>query len=1038
VRRLVVALLLFAASLAHAGPPLPEIRVLVFSRTAAFRHQSIPAAVSALRGLALAAGWQLDATEDPAVFTDPGLAPYDAVVFLHTTGDVLDAAQQGALERFVRGRRGWVGIHSAADTEYDWPWYGGLVGAYFSSHPTPQAATLLVPDRAHPAGRALAPRSTRAEEWYDFRASPRGAVHVIATVDERSYTGGAMGADHPIAWCHEYDGGRAFYTALGHDVSAWADAALLGHVRAAVEWAAGRIPGDCSATVAGAFVRVPLVADVVAPMSLDIAPDGRVFFVQITGEVRVHDPATGVTREVAALDVYTAGENGLLGIALDPGFAENGWVYLYYSPPAESGQRLSRFALDGDALDLGSERVLLRVPELRVSGLECCHHAGAIRFDGAGNLLVSTGDNTWPFDYAFATTDERPGHAYGDSQKSAANTNDLRGKLLRIHPESDGGYTIPVGNLFAADSLHRAEIYAMGFKNPFRFAVDAQRGWVILGDVGPDAREDSAADGPRGYDEIELIAAPGNFGWPYCVGDNYAYREHDYATGDTGPFYDCDAPVNDSPNNGGARLLPPAQPAWIWYPHADSPHFPELDYPADLGSTAMGGPVYRAAGRAETGFPTYFDGAVFIYDWSRGWIRAVHVEGDGAIVKIDPPLGGAPFSRPVDMKFAPDGTLYLLEFGESWEGTGPHAGLSRIEYAVNARSPRARATAQPAAGATPLAVAFSSAGSSDPNDDPLEFEWDFQSDGTVDSNAAAPSFTYTQPGVYLATLRARDPDGNVATATVRVVAGNAPPAVRIDAPANGAVFDWDACVPFAARVDDAEDGSSAGDAALCARVGIEPALGHNTHAHPLTPQTGCAGAFRAVAVGGDDPATEDLYYTLRASYADRGAAGGIPSLTGSASLVLQPRRKQAAHATPHAGAISIAPLNLRGVTGVRYRVAATSGGRITARLDAPDGPALGAPAVAAAAGEVEAPLADPGGTHEVFFVLEGVALDWLEFVGPGISTDCVPATTDGGCDCRVGGRGASPWLLAPLLLVLTLRCRRTPCARSPRSRRAGS
>jgi type 1 glutamine amidotransferase len=215
-----------------------DYRVLVFSRTAGFRHESIPAGIRAIRELGAAHGFGVDATEDPGRFTVERLRRYRAVVFLNTTGNVLNAAQQSAFESYVRGGGGFVGVHSASDTEYDWPFYGELVGAYFSKHPAVQPATIRVEDRAHPATAHLGATWERVDEWYNFRTNPRPAVHVLATLDESTYTGGTMGADHPIAWCHEYAGGRAFYTAGGHTVEAYGDPAFREHLLGGIRWAA--------------------------------------------------------------------------------------------------------------------------------------------------------------------------------------------------------------------------------------------------------------------------------------------------------------------------------------------------------------------------------------------------------------------------------------------------------------------------------------------------------------------------------------------------------------------------------------------------------------------------------------------------------------------------------------------------------------------------------------------------------------------------------------------------------------------------------
>jgi type 1 glutamine amidotransferase len=226
------------------SPSRPPVRVLVFSRTTAFRHASIPAAIAAVEQLGAQHGYLVDATEDASAFTDANLARYRAVVFLLTTGDVLDATQQAAFERYVRAGGGFAGVHSASDTGYGWAWYGQLVGAYFKHHPAVQQAVVRIEDPRHPSTAAVPASWTRTDEWYDFRSNPRGAVHVLATVDESSYSGGGMGVDHPIAWCHAFDGGQSWYTAMGHAADSYADPSFLSHLEGGIESVAG-IRGTC-------------------------------------------------------------------------------------------------------------------------------------------------------------------------------------------------------------------------------------------------------------------------------------------------------------------------------------------------------------------------------------------------------------------------------------------------------------------------------------------------------------------------------------------------------------------------------------------------------------------------------------------------------------------------------------------------------------------------------------------------------------------------------------------------------------------------
>ncbi|NNF03251.1 MAG: ThuA domain-containing protein, partial [Rhodothermales bacterium] len=370
--------------------PSHGFSALVFSRTTGFRHASIEAGITAVTELGAEHEFDVTATEDPSVFTPESLAAYDVVIFLNTTGDVLDAAQQEAFEAYVTGGGGYVGIHSAADTEYDWPFYGELVGAWFDSHPpgTPTADVKVV-DRVHPATADLPANWTRTDEWYNYRTNPRGNVHVLATLDESTYGGGTMGADHPIAWCQPVGGGRSFYTAGGHTSEAFSEPLFREHLLGGIEWAAGAVDGDCSATLGASFERVILEDGLDNPMQVVVTPDLDVIYVQRGGEVRIVDGETGVTSTAGDLNVVTANEDGLLGIALDPDFATNGRLYLFYSPAGgQAIQRVSRFTLTGGVLDMGSEAVLLEIPVQRA---QCCHSAGALAFGPGGDLYISTG-----------------------------------------------------------------------------------------------------------------------------------------------------------------------------------------------------------------------------------------------------------------------------------------------------------------------------------------------------------------------------------------------------------------------------------------------------------------------------------------------------------------------------------------------------------------------------------------------------------------------------------------------------------------------
>ncbi|WP_329428862.1 ThuA domain-containing protein [Streptosporangium sp. NBC_01495] len=242
---------LFVVMIGLGAPALaadPAYKVLVFSKTAGFRHDAIPAGITALRGLATENGFTVDATEDAGAFTTANLAQYQAVVFLLTTGDVLNATQQTAFQSYIAGGGGYVGVHAAADTEYDWPWYGGLVGAYFASHPAIQQVTVRVEDRTHPSTAHLPAAWVRTDELYNYRTNPRSTAHVLATLDESTYSGGSMGADHPISWCKAYQGGRSWYTGLGHTIASYTESNFRAHLYGGLRYAAGVVAGNCGTT----------------------------------------------------------------------------------------------------------------------------------------------------------------------------------------------------------------------------------------------------------------------------------------------------------------------------------------------------------------------------------------------------------------------------------------------------------------------------------------------------------------------------------------------------------------------------------------------------------------------------------------------------------------------------------------------------------------------------------------------------------------------------------------------------------------------
>jgi cytochrome c len=428
------------------------------------------------------------------------------------------------------------------------------------------------------------------------------------------------------------------------------------------------------------FRKVVLATNLYEPIQLDVANDGRVYFAERRGAIKVWQPSSAESTTalmLGKLNAFTGSEDGILGLALDPGFSTNHWLYLYHSTVGVLENRVSRFTVNGESLDLASQKVLLHIPTL---AKKPNHSGGCLGFDAHGNLYASTGDYTFiPGSDGYSPLDRRPGREVHDSERTAANSNDPRGKILRIHPEPDGSYTIPQGNLFKPGTPRTLpEIYIMGCRNPFRFTVDPETGWLIWGDVGPDALEADPKRGPPGFDEFNLAKEAGNFGWPYFVANNRAYVNYNFATKESGSAFDPAHPVNDSPNNTGIHELPPAHPAFIWYPPGPSSRFPELGSGA---RSAMAGPIYHYDPKlaSERKFPAAFDKLLFLFDWERSWIKEVRLDSEGRLQSIRPFAPSIKVKRPISMRFGPDGALYVIEWGSAWFNN-KDAQIVRIEY----------------------------------------------------------------------------------------------------------------------------------------------------------------------------------------------------------------------------------------------------------------------------------------------------------------------------------------------------------------------
>ncbi|MCW3117600.1 MAG: hypothetical protein JWM28_1682 [Chitinophagaceae bacterium] len=569
------------------------------------------------------------------------------------------------------------------------------------------------------------------------------------------------------------------------------------------------------------FTKVVLTEGMDEPMEMSFLNDGRILIIERKGGLKSFNTKTNGIKLVATIPVntkYTSkegvvseAEEGLMGVAVHPKFDENHWIYLYYADPVDTKHVLARWELHDDSLYASTKKIIMEIPTQRET---CCHTGGGMAFDTDGNLYLTVGNNTANPISGTSDLDERPGRESWDDQRSAGNTNDLRGKILRIHPENNGSYTIPEGNLFPKGTPKtRPEIYVMGDRNPWRVSIDNKTGFIYWGEVGPDASEDTKF-GARGYDELNQARQAGFFGWPYFIGDNIPYTHYNYVDTVFGTPFDPAHPVNNSRNNTGLKDLPPAQKAFIWYPYAASDTFKLL---GSSGRSATGGPVFRKADfkNAKRPFPGYYEGKWLATDFMRGWIMSISTDKEGNYKSMERFMPAENFSSAIDMKFGPDGDLYVLEYGSSWFRGNDNSALVRIEYNAGNRKPSVQALADRTAGAVPFTVNLSSKGTVDYDKydkDGLKYEWKIVSGNNVIKTFIQQdgAVTLDQPGNYTATLTVTDTKGESNSKSIELKAGNDPPLVSVNIiKGNKTFFFPNEPLEYVITVNDKEDGSVA-------------------------------------------------------------------------------------------------------------------------------------------------------------------------------------------------------------------------------------
>lgn len=715
--------------------------------------------------------------------------------------------------------------------------------------PEPQEAVVSLVDRQHPANAGLPLTWRHTDQWLNWQPNPIGEVHTVAQVKEKTYNPGAsaMGAFHPVSWCRDYQGGRSFYTGMGATEGSYAERNFRTHLLGAIQWTTGMVRGDCQATIASNYKTERLSGqnkdgqlDQHGEMhGLTIAPDGTVFYIGKAacpsgpipdwsnpdvglgcGTIHQWDPKTEQVKLLSTLDVFgdrgsggelIKSEEGLIGITLDPKFMDNGWMYIYWMPhesinrETHMGKRtVSRLTYDSgsDTIDLAS-RVDILQWDAQIHS--CCHAGGGMDFDDKGNLYIAVGDNNssqgsegysannWTKDYK--------GVSFQDARRTSGNTNNLNGKVLRIHPEDDGTYTIPEGNLFPEaqnpGDKTRPEIYVMGVRNVTRLHWDSKNDWLTTGWVGPDAGAPDPELGPAKYETATVITSAGNQGWPFCMGNKQPYRNRSNTDASVlTNWYDCDNLKNTSPRNTGLTNIPPARNNMIWYsPQGGGPVFPTRGDGSGLptyveGEATMTQPYLRGGGQAIMPGPTYHryqvntrSGVAWPAYWNDKWLIgdesnannrvAVTVNPEGVAQGAPPafgedlrqiiPIGGGDkeLQSWMGAQFGPDGALYMIDYGGGFFTLTPNQKLIRISYQGGPPTPRPTATSR-SVQTSPLTVGFTGEKSGG-----VSYRWDF-GDGTT-STEANPRHTYSEVGTYTATLTVTYADGEEATTTTPVV-----------------------------------------------------------------------------------------------------------------------------------------------------------------------------------------------------------------------------------------------------------------------------
>ena len=799
-------------------------KVLVFFETTENSHPLALTSIKTLEMLGMENNFEIDTTSNSHDFSDRNLTKYSAVVFLNTNGKLLGSRHKIAFERYIQSGGGVVGIGAATNTNHNWGWYRNLVGVTYNSGKKIVGDSLFIKDFDFYATNFFT--DTIWKKIFDINEynKIKPSINVLITVDKTSLKG--KKDSHPISWYHKYDGGRSFNTVLGHDKKSYTDRTYLSHLLGGIQYAIGENkPLDYANAKSqnppadDRFTKIQLSPNgsLFEPTEMTILPNLDILVAQRRGEIMLYKNKTKKLYKVGHLDVYwktlntpdVNAEEGVMGLQKDPNYKTNHWIYVYYSPTGENSvNRLSRFTFKNDNFDLESEKIILEIESQREI---CCHTGGSIAFGPEGLLYLSTGDNSTPFNEkdakfvnnGFAPLNDTKGHRQYDALRSAGNTNDLRGKIVRIKVNDDGTYAIPNGNLFPiGQDKTRPEIYTMGHRNPYRISIDQKNNYLYWGDVGPDAVNDSLSTrGAKGYDEINQARQAGNYGWPLFIANNLPYVAYDYSLGKSGKKFHPDEPLNTSRNNTGLIQLPTAKPAYIWYSYHKSLDLPELG--SGARSTAVGPVYYSSFYPPKTALPEYYDGKLFIYDWIRSWIKVVSMFPNGDFNKIEPFAPEIKIEGAIDMEVGPDGRVYILEYGRGYFSQNEGSGLSVITYTKGNRPPAIlEFELERTSGEIPFSL-IGRVNAKDPEKDEITYLWDLGNGETKKTKIPNIEYTYENAGEYKVSVSAVDSqNASISSTSISITVGNTRPEVQIDILSNSSFHLPDHPIEYSVTVVD--------------------------------------------------------------------------------------------------------------------------------------------------------------------------------------------------------------------------------------------